>query len=1244
MLLRFSSTTAACTLPPTISPRPSSVESMGRPKALTYGDIAETVLPSVIFTIDTLNVLAQAVDSYVQLAPRDRRLFFQEQMANIWPQPIDWGSPPKTEDFKAQWSALRRYFKEQGRIRGPPALPEQLSTRKWTGLRVCGVVYRDSIDEMVFLGTGMKPGDPRGYLGQRIKCRTVFYWKLSPSDRRQLVEMAEEWQSGSAPVEQKIEAYYRRFQAWIRNVHMVGLREFGQHLVTMSIPEPGLTNPPRLFEFMHELKILDKPLVKVVPVGDTLANIYLEVNHAAGRIEGAALPAVLNRKSRLKRKTTWSMSEASFVGHDEIVLKEEEFDEELFYKEAISMVYLIVRMAHSNISRYRDLDPPWSTFEDLVDKEYLLPDLPMCIPTSLRQPNCFKYLKHWFTVTKGLKFTRWQRKNSLPMPPVPLEERWWSDSLPDYVPPEEAVPAPAIAAMNYVPVLLPPVHLDPGVLTSPYGSAGGHLVHDEAVREQEAIDMLEVPAVPDPEDARPHGEEEEERSDEDSVPPYLVPANSEARAQWCAERLQRYGLPSRSTRRLRGGIRQLAELPMIPNASYPLTAAAKSTGLPVDLSWTRRTASPPQTEEELNVWLVFLRGSPWCFSRNGRDVFAGTELVWAFVLGWVLYLQGYTAAGGSSQGDTGVGIYSVGCAGFSKVFGAFEAALSAYGETFEYPGWPPSAKYALVSSRSHYLAYLVRNEEQDVLLPLLRLVTRMDDAPLEPPFEVIPHSSSTAAPSWITNPQGVPSWQWQRCGLPPASHGLPQLPDLILTWLRRPDLLVNPGEGKARSRETGLAIFLKVALLFSDLENIDDGNWTYAGAAGLEHSCLRSYTRRLKMAISDWANEEALRLEPLLPPLAGDEGDLQDGGEEDQASPLPDEFRRSPSAGPVKRQSVSHAMPAHMDETFMEMDLDDLDLPHSVQEYRAEIDAQPRTAVQELTRKGLQGIAELEGRKKLNKALRAGATQNLAPVSGLKRKPAPQRTEGGWLPMPSQDALSLQSDDEDRPPRKKRRTMVIKRPREENQTKPRGPVRRGPKIPGRGRGKPRRRKTVQKRLTVTGDDEDEDEQADEDEHASDAEESSGDSEPVRSVGGNCDDASSTYGGDEDEMPSTISAPRRSRFDEFITPVVFEAEGCSSSMDVDSDEMGSALSVRPPQHRRLAFVEPERPVLLSLAGRSALPRGRDAPLVRPRPKMTERSKALRAARGLPPVIEQSETNVSGAPLSDSLRRSRRLQAS
>ena len=32
------------------------------------------------------------------------------------------------------------------------------------------------------------------------------------------------------------------------------------------------------------MKILDKPLVKLVPVHDTLSDIFLKVNHAAGKL------------------------------------------------------------------------------------------------------------------------------------------------------------------------------------------------------------------------------------------------------------------------------------------------------------------------------------------------------------------------------------------------------------------------------------------------------------------------------------------------------------------------------------------------------------------------------------------------------------------------------------------------------------------------------------------------------------------------------------------------------------------------------------------------------------------------------------------------------------------------------------------------------------------------------------------------------------------------------------------------
>ena len=82
---------------------------MGQQKAPTYGQIANTVLPSMVFTVDALSTLAQNVDTYVQLAPRDRRTFFEEMMQNVWPDAIDWACRPQTIEFRSQWSVSRSF-------------------------------------------------------------------------------------------------------------------------------------------------------------------------------------------------------------------------------------------------------------------------------------------------------------------------------------------------------------------------------------------------------------------------------------------------------------------------------------------------------------------------------------------------------------------------------------------------------------------------------------------------------------------------------------------------------------------------------------------------------------------------------------------------------------------------------------------------------------------------------------------------------------------------------------------------------------------------------------------------------------------------------------------------------------------------------------------------------------------------------------------------------------------------------
>ena len=144
-------------------------------------------------------------------------------------------------------------------------MPDSVSRRRWTVLRVCGVVYREGIDQMILVATGMRPGDRRGYLGQRSRCRTVYFWKLPRQDRKQLFEIAGQWNKRGPPAEQKMKCgvhlflavdsdlilsirrnFARRFRAFIRQVHVTALRDFGQHLVTLSVPEVGMFNPPRV--------------------------------------------------------------------------------------------------------------------------------------------------------------------------------------------------------------------------------------------------------------------------------------------------------------------------------------------------------------------------------------------------------------------------------------------------------------------------------------------------------------------------------------------------------------------------------------------------------------------------------------------------------------------------------------------------------------------------------------------------------------------------------------------------------------------------------------------------------------------------------------------------------------------------------------------------------------------------------------------------------------------------------------
>lgn len=132
----------------------------------------------------------------------------------------------------------------------------------------------------------------------------------------------------------------------------------------------------------------------------------------------------------------------------------------------------------------------------------------------------------------------------------------------------------------------------------------------------------------------------------------------------------------------------------------------------------------PQSRETLEAWVDFLMFRPWNFEHEGQVRFSGLETAWAFALGSVLYLKGYAAAGGTGRGNDGVGNFTIGATSFTSLFLAFETAMSQLGEDYEYPGCAPSMKYSIVSSRSYYLAHLLK-DAGDAVLALLRTIVKM---------------------------------------------------------------------------------------------------------------------------------------------------------------------------------------------------------------------------------------------------------------------------------------------------------------------------------------------------------------------------------------------------------------------------------------------------------------------------------------------------------------------------------------
>ncbi|VDB96047.1 unnamed protein product [Peniophora sp. CBMAI 1063] len=963
----------------------------------------------------------------------------------------------------------------------------------------------------------------------------------------------------------------------------------------MTVPEVGMFNPPRVYEFFQEFGLLKQPLVKEVDMTETLKSLFGTVNRATGQLDEEAYPAMLQAKSRLKRKITYRIiPQEHFMGRDELLLDVAAWDEEVFYAEAIPMVYRIVTTAHANISRYRDLDPVWTDWNEMVEGKYQLEGIPMRLPTALGRDNCFKYLRHWFDLG-SLKFLKWRRKNGLMMAPVELEERWWIDSYrtpgPDGAAmPDAEIPPTAQETMNHVPDT-PAVEIG-SLALSPYGSKGAliHRVHQEALWDEDLIEWIDIRPVSDPDDRLPQtlvppGADEEGAW----VPPCAVPSNPEAMAQWSLHTLQT--LPAslrRFTRHLRGGICQLAELPLVPNTFFSLRAASKYIAIPDHLRWTIPNASS-LTRENLDAWRVFLMLRPWSFEHGGQVRFSGLDTAWVFVLGSVLFLQ---ASGWGALTESALST-SPGTADYRSldvIFQAFEESMDDLAREYEYPGCPPSMKYGLASTRAHYLAYLVRNE--DALIYLLRCVTRMDDGPFDSSAVTIP--SRVKDETWITRTNGVPSWHWPRCGLPNGAHMDPNLHIQILSWLERDDIFIDQSTGQPRSRETGLAVMLKAALILADVEHVLDGNFEQRGAEQLSDSTILDKAESVRVDLGSWAERHAERLDPLLK-LRNDEGlDIEDDDGALDHGAMPDALHLREGSRTSRRGSETPPA-SSLAQPFAGLDVADVERG-GVGDFRAFLAAEPLSAAQVYSKRGLENIANEPVRREANRLARQAGRKSKE-TKGATRTPASQRQRPAAYLLSDgesefetagqedrQDATAARRKREhprakrvtrastsktgllqtsDRPgagPSKRRKgvqgpktkkkdargagtsTEALASPRHASGSAAAGPAKRKRSFISAGASRKRRRMSDKSRL--------------EDESSARV--------PSRSV-------DSRSSGSDSELPRRLTRSAPAPVFPSALPAVFDAEGSSGS-GIDSEELRSATSARPSSRRRvLSFV-------------------------------------------------------------------------
>lgn len=152
------------------------------------------------------------------------------------------------------FQAVTNFFKEQGRIRGT-FVQRPGHGDSWTPLKVCGQVYKASINQLISDVTGMAPNDKQ-WLSEYQKARSAVWYSLSDDERQQVELLYEKWTrtglpkpvkkkyrfrlSLRAPYSVSRRNYDRSCKRELGTLAINNLKNYGVYTFFVVVGEPGL--------------------------------------------------------------------------------------------------------------------------------------------------------------------------------------------------------------------------------------------------------------------------------------------------------------------------------------------------------------------------------------------------------------------------------------------------------------------------------------------------------------------------------------------------------------------------------------------------------------------------------------------------------------------------------------------------------------------------------------------------------------------------------------------------------------------------------------------------------------------------------------------------------------------------------------------------------------------------------------------------------------------------------------------